>query len=105
VRHPPTGAWSGIPTLSLHHPPAPHDTLCTCHADGDDDQPSISGGSEPSDLAGMAARLDALMGGSAITGAELRDLVRTKWGRSFEIRLHRRGSKMYLQASGSACRP
>lgn len=48
-------------------------------------------------MAATAARLNSLLQASRITGRELRDLVVAKWGRAYEIRLHRRGSRMYLQ--------
>lgn len=39
-------------------------------------------------------------GGGALTGPELTSLIRSKWGgRSFEARLAKRGSKMYLHVS------
>eukprot|EP01025_Chloroclados_australasicus_P019170 TRINITY_DN20342_c0_g1_i1.p2 TRINITY_DN20342_c0_g1~~TRINITY_DN20342_c0_g1_i1.p2 ORF type:complete len:188 (+),score=13.22 TRINITY_DN20342_c0_g1_i1:28-591(+) len=34
-------------------------------------------------------------GGSSISGKELRELVKNKWGREFEVRLVKRGSRMY----------
>jgi len=33
---------------------------------------------------------------SQITGDELRQLILGKWGRSYDVRLQRRGSKVYL---------
>lgn len=32
----------------------------------------------------------------SLTGAELRQLVYERWGKTFEVRLQRRGSRMYL---------
>ncbi|KAI8471569.1 MAG: hypothetical protein J3K34DRAFT_416563 [Monoraphidium minutum] len=51
-------------------------------------------------MAAAAARLERLFagGGGALTGAELTELIRGKWGgRSFEARIAKRGSRLYFQ--------
>ena len=47
---------------------------------------------QPSD----ADRLNRLLQCPPITGPELRDLVLQKWGVSYDVRLQRRGSRMFL---------
>ncbi len=37
-----------------------------------------------------------MQSGDAITGAELRELIFRKWGRSYDVRLQRRGNRVYL---------
>lgn len=41
-------------------------------------------------------RLEGLMSANTITGAELKQLVFDKWNRTYEVRLQRRGQRMYL---------
>jgi len=55
-----------------------------------------SSSSEP-DYSLVASQLNQLLVKDRITGEELRQLVVQKWGRSYDVRLHKRNSKMYLQ--------
>lgn len=48
------------------------------------------------DLEARRQQLEAAAESSSMTGQELRDLVLDKWGRSYDVRLQRRGSKMYV---------
>lgn len=62
------------------------------------DAPSSSGQGHH-DFSQMAQQLNRLMERTAagITGEELRQLVYGKWGRNYEMRLHKRGAKVYFQ--------
>lgn len=45
----------------------------------------------------MAQKLNRQFSRSFLTGAQLREIVVAKWGRSYEVRLQKRGPRMYLQ--------
>jgi hypothetical protein len=83
---------------AIHHPP----TLLKPEGDGGS-EPSTSGSSGSGGGAADAAARQALErlfagGGGALTGPELTELIRGKWGgRSFEARLTKRGQRVYLQ--------
>lgn len=49
------------------------------------------------DLSKVAEQLNRLMLKQRMTGSQLRQLLFSKWGRTFEARLHRRGNRMYFQ--------
>lgn len=58
-----------------------------------------SAASSADDEAGQAdlERLNRMLAGpQQISGTELRDLVFDKWGRNYDVRLQRRGQRMYL---------
>ncbi len=61
-------------------------------------------GSSNTDYAAVAASLNSLLAKSApsnaISGRDLRDLVRQKWGRSYDVRLAKLQGRMYLQGEG-----
>lgn len=81
ARNPPRGTGGRLQCRPARRSP--------CAAAGDSSQ----GGSEASD----AQRLNRLLQGpQLITGAELRQLVLDKWGRSYDVRLQRRGQRMFL---------
>ncbi|KAL6759884.1 hypothetical protein V8C86DRAFT_2563486 [Haematococcus lacustris] len=59
---------------------------------------SAQGGPGPDeDAAQVAARLNQMLRPATITGQELRDMVVEKWGRTYDVRLNRQNSRMYLQ--------
>mmetsp|Transcript_32343 Transcript_32343/g.71527 ORF Transcript_32343/g.71527 Transcript_32343/m.71527 type:complete len:193 (-) Transcript_32343:499-1077(-) len=60
-----------------------------------EDEPSPSGGD--TDYSKVAARFNQLLTRPSITGRELRELVFQKWGRTYDVRLQKLGSKIYLQ--------
>ena len=49
------------------------------------------------DYVSAAARLNSLLSKPTLSGQGLRDAVVAKWGKSFDVRLHKRGGRMYLQ--------
>lgn len=49
------------------------------------------------DYARVAASLNQLLTRASVNGRQLRELVVTKWGRSYDVRLTKFGSRMYLQ--------
>lgn len=59
-------------------------------------RPPSDGGSEE-DYAAIAEKLNRLLVHSSITAEQLRELVYEKWGRTYEVRLRKHGSRMYLQ--------
>ncbi|CAD7695745.1 unnamed protein product [Ostreobium quekettii] len=74
------------------HPPA-------CPAPGRGGRPVAPLRAAP-DAPGMddARRgLDRMMEAPGISGRELRQLVYDKWGRSYDVRIHKRGPRTYLQ--------
>ena len=68
----------------------PH--LASVATDAGDEEPAQ--GSSREDLAAAAHNLNQLLSADRITGPELRQLVLRKWGRSFDVRLHKRGGRM-----------
>lgn len=70
--------------------------------------------SSNTDYAAVAASLNSLLAktapSNAISGRDLRDLVRQKWGRSYDVRLAKLQGRMYLQGEsnclelGGGCR-
>ncbi|PNW87920.1 hypothetical protein CHLRE_01g007050v5 [Chlamydomonas reinhardtii] len=65
------------------------------------DQPFADDESSNTDYAAVAASLNSLLAktapSNAISGRDLRDLVRQKWGRSYDVRLAKLQGRMYLQ--------
>jgi hypothetical protein len=81
-RRRPRGTGSRLQCRPSRHP------RCAAASSGDSSQ----GGSEAD-----AQRLNRLLQGpQLITGAELRQLVLDKWGRSYDVRLQRRGQRMFV---------
>ncbi|KAK9809847.1 hypothetical protein WJX72_000321 [[Myrmecia] bisecta] len=52
---------------------------------------------EPSELDKARDQLNRLMGTSRLTGSALQQLSLDKWGRSYDMRLCKRGKKVYFQ--------
>lgn len=65
----------------------------------------LSPGAGPLSSRDEAARLNRLLAPvQPITGEELRQLVLDKWGVSYDVRLQKRGSRIYLHVrSGASC--
>ncbi|KAG2422579.1 hypothetical protein HXX76_015907 [Chlamydomonas incerta] len=65
------------------------------------EQPFADDDGSNTDYAAVAASLNSLLAKSApsnaISGRDLRDLVRQKWGRSYDVRLTKLQGRMYLQ--------
>eukprot|EP00884_Botryococcus_braunii_P002763 jgi/Botrbrau1/12488/Bobra.0169s0035.1 len=66
--------------------------LSTCQAGA-----RLGNGDEDPDLNEFRQKLSRSMDSPSISGRELRELVWNKWGRSYDMRLHKRGNRMYVQ--------
>lgn len=94
----PATARRSLPCAAAQRPARPRRCalLLRCAAaSSDEDEPGPSGSGSGS--GGDAERLNKLLAGpKEMSGEELRQLVMDKWGVSYDVRLQRRGSRMYL---------
>lgn len=87
-------SWSPACPRYLQH----WSTTCSASTSGGGEAASSSGDDSPLSSREEADKLNQLLvGPEQITGAELRSLVLDKYGVSYDMRLVRRGSRMWLE--------
>ncbi|KAG2430394.1 hypothetical protein HYH02_013756 [Chlamydomonas schloesseri] len=78
-----------------------HTTVKPCKSVAEQPFADDNDGSSNTDYAAVAASLNSLLAktapSNAISGRDLRDMVRQKWGRSYDVRLAKLQGRMYLQ--------